>query len=211
MPAGQFYEAVISGVIGSDQDFSIVLTYACTEQGADGGGADDLANVLESDLVPLLTAAMATNKSITNIFVQNLSATSEWHAGTISEAGTLSGTPLPPVLAVGFRSPKQNPGINRSRHNLPLGVTAWITSGGSIDILLADAVLYPLQQQLGLPLVTAGDSEFTPIIVTKNYVDGEFSSATYRATVTGQWSVNAWPTTIKTRQSYLWYVIDEPA
>lgn len=212
MALNDVFEARISGLVGSSQEWNSVFHYQCIDVGVDEGEAEDLENTLTSALIPLIRAGLSSaNRNVNNIFVQNLSNLSDWHASTLTLQGQLEGDPLPSVLAIGFRSPKQSPGYNRARHNFPLGVTTWIDSTGFLDVDLADNILYPLQQQLGLPLTSAGGSGFNPVTVAKSYSQGVFVSASVQSVVTGQWSVNTAFTTMKSRQDFLWGIIDEPA
>lgn len=211
MALNDLFEAVISGGMYGGEEFSTVLHYQCNDVGVDEGEAEDLENTLTTALLPYIQDALHTSRTISNIFVQNLSNLDDWHASSLSMQGELGGNPLPAVVAVGFRSPKQSPGYNRSRHNLPILNTAMISDVGIWDFGLADNYLYFIQQAFGLPLTSAGGSGFTPVTVVKAYSGGQFVSASKQSDVAGQWSCDAIPTTVKSRQTHYWLIVDEPA
>lgn len=211
MAQDDLFEVVLRGTHGTVQEWQAAFKYQCTNVGSGDGGAEDLSAAFELVLIPLLQDAMVGDIIMTNITVQNYDDLDDQHNKSITYTGELSGDPMPPVVAVGLRSPKSGRGLNRSRHNLPLGSSGWFGGDGSIDIDLADNVLYPLQQQLGLEIDGADSSEWTPVTFTKVYSGGVLTGVTFRSTALGQWSTNVWPTTVKSRQPYQWQVVDEPA
>jgi hypothetical protein len=211
MAQGELFEVVLSGQLGNVEVWQAAFKYSCSSVGSGDGSANDLSAAFEDVLVPLLQDAMVSDVNMTNITVQNYNTLTDQHNKSITYVGSLSGDPMPPVLAVGMRSPKNGRGLNRSRHNLPLGSSGWFGGDGSIDIDLADAVLYPLQQQLGIEITGPDSSVWFPVTFTKVYSEGVIVAAVFRAFAVGQWSVNVWPTTVKSRQPYEWRVVEEPA
>lgn len=84
-----------------------------------------------------------------------------------------------------------------------------LATDGSLTEASRDA-FYFLVRNFGLPLTSPGGAEFTPCTVEKTYVSGVLTSVVVRSELTGQWQINRWLGTQKTRQSYLWEVPDEP-
>ncbi len=209
MAVSQRYEVTVNMDCQGGEDAAPTWTYLQQSEGTLPGDASVLASVFESDLLSLFYPVMSDNWIVTTLDVVNLDNASDWHQEPIGTGGDITTSPLPPVVAVSFRSPKQSTGYNRSGHRLPFLVAASMGSDGSIDTASRDS-LYFVQQGLGLPVANGIGDSWDPITVKKTYVDGELAFVTTRSIVLGQWELNRWLGTQKGRQGYNWQVAEEP-
>lgn len=204
-----FYEVRQTFNHQGGQDALFVGTYQCTLTPTNPPNSTQLANQWITDVLPLITAIMHDSWTATLISVVDLNDSEDFFDGTVTDVGTLSGSGLPPVTAVGVRSKRMEVGVNRSRHQLPLGHAAWLGSDGSMTQAARDSC-YFLVQQLGMEIVGPNATEYTPVVVRKTYEDHVLVDVELRGIALGQWFINRYFTTQKSRQDYLWQVPVEP-
>lgn len=210
MALNDMFEIVISGSHSGGQGFSMTSFYKCVALGDEPGTAEDIGDVFDSAIIPLMQDLMVSAWSLDTMFIKNLNNPSDYLEETLTLAGELAGNGVAPVLAVGIRSPRQDIGVNRGRHQLPFGERTWFLPDGSIDPTARDS-MFTLVQNLGIQLGFGGSSQWVPFVIEKQYTEGVFTGYVERGDLLGQWTVNTWFTTQKTRQSYSWEVPEEPA
>jgi len=208
MADNSIYEVVLSIANVNGQEAKMVSHYQQVGDGSPTEGAAEL-NLLwrvfvANEIAELCSAAWEQ----TRVEVRDLLNPLDYADVAITNTGDLTGDALPAVLAVGVRSPRQPPGYNRSRHNLPLGDVTWIDANGLVDgaarTLVSDAMGI-----LGSG-ITNGTSTVTwnPVTVDVTYTSGVITDVEVRRIVTGIWEVNGVFTTSKARQDYFWVPFD---
>lgn len=210
MALDDLYEVTQQLVFTSGERAVSVFSYICTDNGNGVGTADELVTAFRVSIWGVMQSDLCDQWTSEFWEARNLNDDEDWYRFEGSESGDLTGDALPAVLAVGFRSPKQDTGKNRSHHQLPLLDQTTLAGDGSMTVAARDA-MYFTQQAMGLPIVNATQmSEFTPCTVKKVYDGGVLVSASLRSVVTGQWSINRYFSTQKSRQSLNWEVAEEP-
>jgi hypothetical protein len=182
---------------------------------AQGGGtgtpnAFALNRGWREDVGSLIDDVLHSSWSGVQVDVVNLNDDQDFNQSGWTITGQLSGTGLPPTVAVGLRSPKQGTGNNRSRHNLPLLNAAALSTAGHMTVEARDS-LYFLQQSLGTEIVDdTTQHPYLPITCRLVYSEGVLVSNQLVEVVTGQWFVNTTFGTMKSRQDYSWALAEEP-
>lgn len=210
MALNDMYQITLGGDHTLGQQFRAVFFWEQIVAGSPIGDSSVLAPGFDSSVVAYLLDVMSNEWLVNHREVVNLDDPDDYDFSFSPSAGHLAGNSMPPVLAVGFRSPRQAPGVHRARHNLPVGLSSWLSSYGLVSDSDFDS-LYFLQQQLGLGFVDGiSGASWAPRIVQKHYSGGSFIGYTKRGSAYGQWQTNQVPTTVKSRQGYLWLLADEP-
>lgn len=209
MSVGDVYELRLTATHTTGETSVNVWHYEVDENPTGPSGADDLINSYASFVASTLTAQTSVQWTYTNLFAFNLDEDEDWSDSPISFQGAAPGNGLPAQLAVAFRSPKQNTGVNRSAKRLPLGNVSSIDGNGRLGLPFRDNCFF-IQQSLGLP-VASPTNVYIPVTVQKQYVDRVFVGYVIRAVVVGQWEINRAFSTQKSRQEYMWEVAEEPA
>lgn len=190
------------------QAADMVRYYQCFDQGTGDGDAGDLVVQIGQQIDSVINQRLNEVWTGLNVEVQNLSNIADYaERGMMTQPGVI-GTALPSFVAVGFRSPKQAFGYNRSRANLPTSDVSAIDTNGNLNEAALE-YYEPVAALLGAVISSTGPAEkWQPVTVKKNYVDGVFAGAVVRSVVTGLWQIDSEFTTVKSRQAYVWTDID---
>lgn len=210
MALNDIFGLTASWVHSSGQVAQFAQDYELTALGSDSNDAQSLRDVWYADMADLISNRQHPSWTLNHIAVRNYMDDEDFSESFPDISGLEGGGALPSFIAVGFRSPRKASGVNRGRHNLPTGSAAMLASDGSLTATARD-YHYFIQQQLGLPLIDVDGATYTPVIARKTYVNGELTSVVRVVDVTGQWQIDRYFTTQKSRQGYLWEVAEEPA
>lgn len=204
-----FYEIRQEFSHGGGQNAILTMHYRCTIQGSSAPNSIQLGIEWGDNIRVLITPLIADNWTATNINIVNLNEATDFWDAAVADQGELSAACLPPVLAVGIRSSRNDIGVNRSHHQLPMGDVSWVAPDGSMTEAARDSI-YFLQQAMGMEITAPNGTEYTPVIIRKIYTNHVLTDIELRSNVLGQWQINRWFGTQKSRQDYAWEVADEP-
>lgn len=211
MALGDVYEITLAGVDGVGTPLGFSAHYRFDSLASGLPNAQNALTAFDLSILALMHPFMTDDKQWLTADAVNLDDPADTFQSGGFPSGSLTNPPLPPFVAIGFRSPKQGRGFNRSRHNLPLGDISWCGQDYQMIQTNFDD-LYFLQQAFGLPIVRpATEATLTPVTIRKNYVDSVFVGYDIRSVVTGQWSVTKRWTSQVSRNTPIWEVAVEPA
>lgn len=208
MADGDFYhiDLTIDNVNG--QQAHMVSYYRQNGNGSPAVDAGDLNERFRVFVANEIAELMSTKWVMSRCVVRNLLVPEDFSDVTFTNTGDLTSDALPAVLAVGLRSPRQKPGFNRSRHNLPLGDISWVDENGLITAA-ARTLIEDTMGCLGLAFWDVESSmTWVPVTVEIEYDDSVIVGVTQRSVVTGVWEYNSVFTTQKGRQDFFWLPVD---
>lgn len=208
MALNNIFEVRAHWINDNGQLADMIRYYQCFDQGTGDGDAGDLVVQIGQEIDSVINQKMNEVWTGLNVECQNLSNIADYASRGMMTQPSVIGSAMPSFVAVGFRSPKQAFGYNRSRVNLPVGTSGYLTTGGQLDESGLEAY-EPIAALLGAVISSTGPAEkWNPVTVKKAYVDGIFAGATVRAVVSGLWQIDKEFTTVKSRQAYVWTDID---
>lgn len=168
--------------------------------------AQEVAEEFDTEVLANLETFMTNTRIINDCYCINSADNADFYQFNPNRQGDVAGIPLPPVVAMGVRSPWPGPGFNRASKRLPIGTIGSLTGDGEFSIGYADT-LDQLTDQLGITLEAPGGS-VAPVTVVGSFQLGV--PLVRRAFALGRWEMSLWPTTQKGRQQYLWYLPAAP-
>lgn len=181
---------------------AIIASFYEVTAGGSGIDAEAVADDYDTNVLAEIELKLSDTYTISRIYTINGMDNSDFNDTNPARVGDTSGSPLPSVAAVGFRSPWNGPGYRRARHNLPLGFGSWLDANGNMSTA-ARTTLVDLTTALGALLELTGGS-IEPVTIAGSFQLGVPPSR--RSLARGQWEVNTRFTTVKTRQDYNWIV-----
>lgn len=173
------------------------------------GGAITAANVADDVVLNLIEHIVGQlfpdNWGCNQVSVQNLMDSQDFAVTNPGLQGTVTGTALPPVLAIGYRGPFPGRGFHRASCRIPGLVTSDLADNGqwASSAQVPIAAVAPL---FGLPLELAGGLLSPCTITPAHTVNGALVPAVFRATAQGPWEYNTTVTTQKSRQAAMSWV-----
>ena len=196
---GDIYQAKVTTLMNQGQTALTVMYYEVVSGGA-SLTAENVADEIDTNILAAMQAAMSIQNSINRIFTINGMDNSDFNDTNPNRTGTRTGFSPPLMLAAGIRGPWPGPGYHRARHNLPVGSMTALQDDGLWNAAFKTELL-ALAQLFGDVLVNA-NGNVSPITIQGSFTLGV--SPTKRADAVGDWDVNDFSTTMKSRQPYFW-------
>lgn len=198
---GDIYQVVAEGSLATVEEWSMRFYYEVATV-TTGFDAENVADNLVAGLFDLITDVMHQDHDLSKVSTINLDDITDVNVTNPSLSGEFTGSRLPLTSAVGFRSQWPGRGFNRASKRLPLGNASWNDANGSLTAVARTACA-PIAESLG-QVLTLGGGTLTPITALLTYSAGELVSWVKRADVSGDWELNVWFTTQKSRAVYSW-------
>lgn len=209
MALDDFFEVKASWLDdNSGQEANWVFHVQNTVEGSGTGDAPNLATIVANSIDSIFPNVTNSKWIPQVVTVQNLNDPGDFAESALTYTPNALGAPMPSLLAVGIRSPKQAFGHNRARANLPCLDSSHLSSFGRISEAGLEA-MEPVAAYAGSVRVAASTGEqWRPVTVRKIYTNKVLTDVQLRSVVTGLWQINEEWTTVKSRQAYRWTDID---
>lgn len=196
---GDIYQSKVSFQLTQGQVGLAVMYYEVISGGTNLT-AENVADEIDTNLLSPLQALMPAPWNMDRIFTINGMDNDDFNDTNPSRTGSLGGFTPPLFLSMGIRGPFPGPGMHRARHNLPGGNTSSL-QGDGVWVAAFKNSLLALAQVFGDQFENA-NGLIEPVTIAGSFVLG--TPPAKRASAVGEWEVNQFATTMKSRQSYAW-------
>lgn len=207
MALGDIYQIRVHQTFHGEEAMNVF--YYETVAGA-SNNAEDVYNTFADDVWDVVRA-MQSQRVVTRRFeVINGMNNLDFHYVDVSSAGVYdTGLDIPPQGAIGFRSPSGGPGTRYSYKRFVGAMTGMLASAGFP--IWNESVREGIMRNVAIALGTAlegVDGQYAPIQVTGGFALGTPPVESH--SLLGQWSLNEWLSTQRTRAAFSWVVSPAP-